>query len=350
MANPDAIVLASNFWDISRLWQLDPAWMRDTPVFPQDLMASWRANFTTIAQKFKVGAVHLLDSNTEQRPAVCIQRSHLRVRVTQGHMMSAWPEQAKVQQACAQIVLNAHYSTLMCQHRLLHAHRLFLDAHAFFVQDSPETCAREVCAGRGGQRHGGLLPYIRAYQILAKPGVVAEQSQLRPARALLCTTSSLFGPPIAPQASGLRRPNIICRVLTDVSFAAWHPGRTAQRCREGRGGCQRLPGDRLRADGTDAAHGNVPQGSDASEGGTSARRFAAKSEISQPLTRPLAYAGGRRNVSLACAGVLDGGAPNDVEPILARGREPGQPMNLTPGAGTTILLNCDRIDTQIVSP
>ncbi len=55
MANPDAIVLASNFWDISRLWQLDPAWMRDTPVFPQDLMASWRANFTTIAQKFKVG-------------------------------------------------------------------------------------------------------------------------------------------------------------------------------------------------------------------------------------------------------------------------------------------------------
>ena len=61
MANPDAIVLASNFWDISRLWQLDPAWMRDTPVFPQDLMASWRANFTTIAQKFKAGspALHL---------------------------------------------------------------------------------------------------------------------------------------------------------------------------------------------------------------------------------------------------------------------------------------------------
>ena len=54
MANPDAIVLASNFWDISRLWQLDPQWMRDTPVFPQDLMASWRSNFTTIAQKFKV--------------------------------------------------------------------------------------------------------------------------------------------------------------------------------------------------------------------------------------------------------------------------------------------------------
>ena len=62
MANPDAIVLASNFWDISRLWQLDSQWMRDTPVFPQELTASWRANFTTIAQKFKAGtcAMHPL--------------------------------------------------------------------------------------------------------------------------------------------------------------------------------------------------------------------------------------------------------------------------------------------------
>ena len=66
MANPDAIVLASNFWDISRLWQLDPAWMRDTPVFPQDLMGSWRSNFTTIAQKFKVTRAHLHTSMLRQ--------------------------------------------------------------------------------------------------------------------------------------------------------------------------------------------------------------------------------------------------------------------------------------------
>ncbi len=72
MDNPDAIVLASNFWDISRLWQLDPAWMRDTPVFPQNLMAGWRSNFTTIAQKFKVvAAAHLY-----QRLAAVLQYSY----------------------------------------------------------------------------------------------------------------------------------------------------------------------------------------------------------------------------------------------------------------------------------